>query len=96
MGEAFWHFVLDGLSGWIIFILTLLIGGVVVYRYVRRRHIHQSKLKAGGSIAGGNIYTNTNPHSNTQKTTEDSLRVVQENLEASGDIAGGDIIKRDK
>lgn len=85
-----------GLSGWIIFIITVFFGGGFVVRHIIRRRTCQTHIKAGGDVAGGDIIHEKHQ---AQKDSGSSIRIshsVQGNITAKGDVAGGDIIKNDK
>ena len=83
-----------GLSGWIIFILTLLLGGGFVVWTIRRRKTIQKNILAGGDVAGGNIRGRSATGAKSGVATLDTKSTRQENVTAAGDVAGGDIDKR--
>lgn len=82
-----------GLSGWLIFGFTVLVGGGLVSRRLRRRS-RQSNIKAGGDVAGGDIVRGDKTLDNNIGCS--SSNSVQKNITADGDVAGGDIFKTEK
>ncbi len=84
-----------GLSGWIIFIITILIGGGIRIRQVIRRKTLQLNIKAGGDVAGGDIFKGRYRNNERTSLTEIS-NSVQKDITALGDVAGGNIDKNDK
>lgn len=91
--QEFWKFLLDGMSGWIIYVLTLLIGGGLVFRHVMKRRSRQINLNASGDVAGGDIHSGASKPMHPPKQSRSSSNTVQENITAGGDIAGGNITK---
>lgn len=82
-----------GLSGWLIFLLTILFGGSLGVRYFSRRRSRQKNIDAGGDIAGGDILKGTK--NVTDRPAETSkIDSTQKNITAEGDVAGGNIDKR--
>jgi hypothetical protein len=84
-----------GLSGWIFPVITVLLGGGIVYHQVTRRRTRQSKIRAGGNVAGGDILKDgSSDHSSGASSTE--FNSVQRDVRAGGDVAGGNIVRNDK
>lgn len=81
-----------GLSGWIVFIFTILLGsGLFVTKQIIRRKSRQFNIKAGGDVAGGNIIKCKNSVNGC--SSKIVTNTYQKNIDSNGDIAGGDIIK---
>lgn len=85
-----------GLSGWIIFIISLLFGSGIIVRQIIKRRTRQSNIKAGGDVAGGDIIRGKGKVRNGNVSSKEIIHSVQENIVAKGDVAGGDIITGDK
>lgn len=85
-----------GLSGWIISIITVLFGGGIIVRQIIKRRTRQSNIKAGGDVAGGDIFKGKGKVTNRNVPSKKVIRCVQKNIVAKGDVAGGDIFKGDK
>jgi hypothetical protein len=85
-----------GLSGWIIFIVTALLGGGIFVHQIIRRRIRQSNITAGGDVAGGNIIKGEHKVKNSKVSVKKVSHIIQENIVAKGDVAGGDIFKSDE
>ena len=97
MGEKCWEVLLSGVSGWVFVLLPLLLGGgYAVHTTRRKRKVNQSRARAGGSIAGGDIIRGEDVRRNAPKDADqEDLAVDQSGVDAEGDIAGGDIVSRD-
>lgn len=85
-----------GLSGWITFIVALIIGGGSIVLLIRTRTSKQSNVRAGRDVAGGDIRKRKNTNSDDQSKRVDSVRSHQSDITAGGDVAGGDIHKNDE
>lgn len=85
-----------GLSGWIIFLVTIIFGGGITVRQIFKRRTRQFNIKAGGDVAGGDILKSNGKVRNCNVSSKKIINNVQKNIEAKGDVAGGDIIKGDK
>lgn len=83
--------ITNGLSGWIIFLITLIMSGGFII--ARRRKTTQKNIRAKGDVAGGDIrFKRTSPTKNNGKGAE-TKTTKQINVSAGGDVAGGDIEK---
>jgi hypothetical protein len=85
-----------GLSGWVIFILTLILGTWFGYTRLQRFNTKQSRIRARGDVAGGDINKGIGLGAETTKNREKSKHFVdsdQSDIEAGGDVAGGNIAK---
>lgn len=80
-----------GLSGWLIAVLTLVLGyfGFKVWR----RTTNQKNIKAGGSVAGGSIIKGPLPRDGSDVRKSRNTKTRQKNIEAGEDVSGEDIIK---
>jgi hypothetical protein len=85
-----------GLSGWIIFIISLILGGGgLTISHFRKQLTKQSNIKAGGDVAGGNIIKTDNEHpSEYNGSTKEKNKTIQKDITANGDVAGGNIFKK--
>ncbi|WP_339135827.1 MAG: hypothetical protein WGN25_19000 [Candidatus Electrothrix sp. GW3-4] len=85
-----------GLSGWIIFIISLIIGGGgLTVHHFRKQQTKQSKIKAGGDVAGGDIIKTYKEHSPEHAgSTKEKKKTIQKDITANGDVAGGNIFKK--
>jgi len=84
-----------GLSGWLVAIITFLFGSGFVVWQVFKRKTHQTNIKAGGDIAGGDIIKGKVicPDEQRISPSKKVTYTVQKNIVANGDVAGGDIHK---
>lgn len=85
-----------GLSGWLIFIVTILFGGGVIVRHITIRRTRQSNITAGGDVAGGDIIKVKRKNQNRSGDNKNVSNSVQKHINAEGDVAGGNIEKGDK
>lgn len=85
-----------GLSGWIIFIISALLGGGIIVRQITKRRTRQSNITAGGDVAGGDIIKSEHKGQDSNASTKKVSDSVQKNITAKGDVAGGNIKKGDK
>lgn len=85
-----------GLSGWLIFLVTIIFGGGITVRQIFKRRTRQLNIKAGGDVAGGDILKGNGKVPNCNVSSDKIINTVQKNIETKGDVAGGDIIKGDK
>ena len=85
-----------GLSGWIIFIMTAILGGGIFVRRIVKRRTRQSHINANGDVAGGDIFKGKSNAQNGKGSASITNHCVQENITAKGDVAGGDITKGDE
>lgn len=85
-----------GLSGWLIFLVTIIFGGGIIVRQIFKRRTRQLNINAGGDVAGGDILKGNGKVQNCNASSKKIINSVQKNIVAEGDVAGGDIIKGDK
>lgn len=83
----------NGLSGWIVFILSILVGGGLAIRYFSYRKSRQFNVDAGGDVAGGDILKSKQGGRGTPEKSS-KIDSIQTNITAVGDVAGGNIDKR--
>lgn len=84
-----------GLSGWLTFLFTLLIGSGLALWVSSRRRSRQSNVFATGDVAGGDILKG-NKCDSGRSVGASEVNSVQSNIVSGGDVAGGTIDKRDK
>lgn len=84
-----------GLSGWLIFLITILIGGGLGFRLISRRRSRQSNIRAAGDVAGGDIFKGKKCEQKNPSSLSE-VDSVQNNIVSGGDVAGGNIDKRSR
>jgi hypothetical protein len=87
------NLIADGLSGWIIFVISLILGGGAVVFSLRRRKTIQKNIRAGGDVAGGDIRLSKPNNNQIKNPNLDTRETIQTDITAGGDVAGGDIEK---
>lgn len=85
-----------GLSGWIIFVISIFLGGGITVRQIIKRRSRQLNIKAGGDVAGGDIIKGKFRAQNSNTSSKNVTHSSQDNIVANGDVAGGNIIKGDE
>lgn len=82
-----------GLSGWLIFVLSILGVGGLAKGYFSSRKSRQSNVDAGGDVAGGDILK-SKQGGREVPVQSSKIDIIQRNITAAGDVAGGNIDKR--